>query len=277
MAADLTTVLSVARTGSRVVRYLIRPARRVAGLNGSGLDVLNQFGRDPWLLGSERPSLTGKLQRGGHLVRRGAGLVVLLVFGVLGALLLLPLLLLLGFGAAGGSDMAGWLLGFTLLLGVLGSIWTARWASQLLRAEEVSISAAPGVSTNDELILLQTLRQHERALPGSARLAFHATVIATRDALRASAGETTLSRDVFDVRQAAREDLPELLDAYRSVPRTPRNDAEFTRQLALIEGRMQSFIRDQTAQQERALKASGRYLEGKYGQTDGQQEDRQEQ
>lgn len=89
-------------------------------------------------------------------------------------------------------------------------------------------------------------------------------MIATRDALRASQDDAVLDRDSFDVRQAAREDLPELLETYRTVPPTPANQAELQRQLGLIEGRMAAVVRDREAQKSRALKAHGRYLEKKY-------------
>ena len=61
---------------------------------------------------------------------------MLLALVALGALLLGPLLLLLGFGTAFGSDVAGWLLAFTLLLATFGAVWTARRAARLIRARE---------------------------------------------------------------------------------------------------------------------------------------------
>lgn len=260
MAAHFTTVITVARTGTRVVRYLIQPARKLPGSRVAG------WGRDPWLLSAPDDGFTSRIQRGSHLARRGLGLGVLMLLSVLGASLLFVTLLLLGIALANGHTFAGWLMAFTLLLGVLGAVWTVRRAGQLLHARE---EAAPNAPQSEEATLLGTLRTHERALPGSTRTAFHATVIATRDALRATSDDITLTREAFDVRQAAREELPELLDAYQSVPRTSRNDAELLRQLSLIEGRMQKVIHARRADQERALQASGRYLDDKYGKKDG--------
>ncbi|WP_216325471.1 hypothetical protein [Deinococcus aestuarii] len=263
------TVFTAARTGSRVVRYLIRPARRLSPAN------LDLSGRDPWLPSGrpgERPG--GTLRRGASVARRAAGLLVLIALGVLGALLLGPLLLLLGVGTAFGSDVAGWLLGFTLLLAALGAVWTARRAALLIRAREeqeglVTLESSGGSGrasgADDEAGLLALLRGSERALPSSTRTALHATVIATRDALRVTANDLSLGRDAFDARQAAREDLPELLRTYRAAPRTPEADRLLLGQLALIERRMSGVVRERQRAQARTLDAHRRYLEGKYG------------
>ncbi|WP_102125749.1 hypothetical protein [Deinococcus planocerae] len=262
------TVFTAARTGSRVVRYLIRPARRLSPAN------LDLSGRDPWLP-SERPGgRPGEtLRRGASVARRAAGLFVLLALCVLGAVLLGPLLLLLGVGTAFGSDVAGWMLAFTLLLATFGAVWTARRAAHLIRAREDQVGVvtldAPGTlgsgGADDEAGLLALLRGSERALPPSTRAALHATVIATRDALRVTSGDLSLGRDAFDARQAAREDLPELLRTYRAAPRTPEADRLLLGQLTLIERRMGEVVRERQRAQSRTLDAHRRYLEGKYG------------
>ncbi|MFK7601032.1 hypothetical protein ACI3L1_02335 [Deinococcus sp. SM5_A1] len=264
MAPSVTTILTVARTGSRVVRYLIRPAHRGPG------DV-NGLGHDPWLTPQPGRGGPDELRRQAtRLARRGMGLGKLTLQGVLGAFVIFPLLLIFGVLLALGFEPAGWLLGITLLLGLLGLVRTAVRATRLMNAPDedalanTSTAALPADLKADETSLLGTLRTHERALPPASRLAFHATVIATRDALRVSAGDPMLNRDAFDVRQAAREDIPELLETYRTVPPTPANEAELQRQLALIEERMSAVIRDRNAQQGRVLKAHGRYLENKY-------------
>ncbi|GMA16703.1 hypothetical protein E5F05_17070 [Deinococcus metallilatus] len=252
MASRVTTLYMAARTGSRVVRYLIRPAAHHAGVS-----------RDPWSLPG-RPHLP--VRRGASLARRALGLVVLLVLSVLGAVLLVPLLVLLGIGTASGYAAAGWLLGFTLLLAALGAIWTFRRASRLITAPEEAVPGPLDAATgDDETGLLALLRAGERALPASARSALHATVIATRDALRATAGDLSLGRDAYDVRQAAREDLPELLRSYRAAPRSPETDRLLLGQLGLIGRRMQGITRERQQQQARALEAQRRYLESKYG------------
>ncbi|BDP40924.1 hypothetical protein DAETH_08930 [Deinococcus aetherius] len=261
-----STLFTAARTGSRVVRYLIRPARRLPARSP------DSWGRDPWL----PPGGPGHpLRRGVSVVRRAVGLLVLLALCVLGALLLGPLLLLLGVGTAFGSDVAGWLLAFTLLLATFGAVWTARRATLLIRAREegeadlVTLDAPTGSGSaaraDDEAGLLALLRGSERALPTSTRAALHATVIATRDALRVTAGDLSLGRDAFDARQAAREDLPELLRAYHAAPRTPQADDLLLGQLALIERRMSGVVRERQKAQARTLDAHRRYLEGKYG------------
>ncbi|GGM10892.1 hypothetical protein [Deinococcus aerophilus] len=265
MAPSVTTILTVARTGSRVVCFLIRPAHKGPG-------NLRELGYDPWLTpdGSE-----GLRRRASRLARRGAGLGKLALQGVLGAVVVLPLLLIFGVLFALGFDPAGWLLGLTLLLAVLGLVRTALRASRLMRAPDEELdSGASGMTAasslqnpslqDDEAGLLELLRRHERALPAPTRTAFHAAVIATRDALRASAHDATLDRDTFDVRQAAREDLPALLAAYRASPATLANDAELGRQLQLIERRMNAVIQDRAAKHQRVLEAHGRYLETKY-------------
>lgn len=258
MAPHVTTVLTVARAGSRVVRYLIRPARHPAlGLSATG--------RDPWL--EARPP--ARLRRGASVARRGLGLVMLLVLALLGASVVGTVAVLLGIGAASGSAVAGWLLGFTLLLGLLGTFWTGRRALNLLRADhelpaDVDRAAALPTAAADEAGLLRLLRQHEGALGAPARTAFHRTVIATRDALRLAEDEPTLSRDTYDVQQAAREDLPELMAAYRAVPASRASDEQLLEQLRLIETRVQEVGARRAAQRRRMLGAHGDYLRGKY-------------
>jgi hypothetical protein len=261
-----STLFTAARTGSRVVRYLIRPARRLPA------GRLDPWGRDPWVP-SGGP--TTPLRRGVSVVRRAAGLAVLLALCVLGALLLGPLLLLLGFGTAFGSDVAGWLLAFTLLLATLGAVWTARRAALLIRARggehtdlvtlDAPTTTGPSQGADDEAGLLALLRSGERVLPSSTRDALHTTVIATRDALRLTAGDLSLGRDAFDARQAAREDLPELLRTYHAAPRTPEAENLLLGQLALIERRMGEVVRERQGQSVRTLDAQRRYLESKYG------------
>ncbi|EYB67316.1 hypothetical protein DEIPH_ctg044orf0032 [Deinococcus phoenicis] len=208
--------------------------------------------------------------------RRALGLGGLALRGVLGAVVVVPLLLIFGVLFALGIEPAGWLLGITLLLALLGLIRTAVQGARLLSAGPLPDAAArPGVpappaSTADaEADLLALLRAGERALPTPGRSALHATVIATRDALRATADETALGRDAFDVRQAAREDLPELLRTYQAAPRTPENERLLLDQLNLIGTRMRAVAREHQARQTRVLEAQRRYLESKYGAEEG--------
>ena len=258
MAPHVTTVLTVARAGSRVVRYLIRPARHPA------LD-LSVTGRDPWL--EARPP--ARLRRGASVARRGLGLVMLLVLALLGTSVVGTVAVLLGIGAASGSAVAGWLLGFTLLLGLLGTFWTGRralnllWAGDGLPADVDRAAPLPSAAA-DEAGLLRLLRQHEGALNAPARSAFRRTLIATRDALRLAEDEPTLSRDTYDVQQAAREDLPELMAAYRAVPASRASDEQLLEQLRLIETRVQEVGTRRAAQRRRMLGAHGDYLRGKY-------------
>lgn len=260
MAPHVTTVLNVARTGSRVVRYLIQPAKRA---DLTSMKSTSEWGHDPWLPQSEAQR---KLSRGANLTRRGLGLMTLLLLAVLGAIVLGVAVLLLGIGVASGSDIAGWLMGLTLLIGAIGAYWTARRASRLLRAEsDVPVPAAfPPTPDGDEASLLTLLRTHERALPAATQAAFQATVIATRDALRLTAQDSALQRDTFDVRQAAREDLPELMDAYRAVPPSRQSDQQLLEQLSLIEQRMQAVTSERVSHRQRDLSANGRYLRDKY-------------
>ncbi len=253
MALNVTTVVSVARTGSSVVRYLIRPARRLSS---------RQWNEDPWLASA----LTQQARQGASLVRRGVGVLVLVALSILASVLLLPVMLLLGLGTLAGSDISGWLLGLTLLLGFIGAIWTTQRAKRILYAEETELGrqTLQEPYPADEQHLLMALRQHERALPKTVRGNLHNTIIATRDALRASTHEQTLSRETFDVQQAARQDIPELLEVYKASPKTLQSDLELSQQLRLIENRMQRVIQTRATEQQRALKAHGKYLESKY-------------
>lgn len=257
MAPRVTTVLTAARAGSRVVRYLIRPAGQSArpGLRAP----------DPWL--APQPP-AHPLRRGANLARRALGLGVLLVLSVLGALLLVPLLAVLGIGTASGSHLAAWFLGFTLLLGLFGTVWTFRRASRIITVPREPEAAPPdgtAPTADDEAGLLALWRAGERALPAASRTALRDTVLATREALRATADDASLGRDAFDARQAAREDLPDLLRTYRAAPLSAATDDLFLGQLRLIERRMQGIAHDRQAQQTRALEAQRRYLESKYG------------
>lgn len=263
---NAATIVTVARTGSRVVRYLIRPAQRLQG----GSITLMTRGRDPWL-----PPPTGsaahaasRARRAGSLVRRMLGLVALLILGVLGALLVGPLLFLLGIGTASGSDVAGILLALTLAAAAFGVYWTASRARAILHAPEDTTPPTTldltGAATNDEASLLTTLRLHERTLPAPARAALHATAIATRDALRVTAHDQALGRDTYDAQQAARRDLPDLLSAYRAAPPTSAADLELLMQLGHIERRMRSVSSERAGQGQRKLEAHGRYLKDKY-------------
>lgn len=253
MAPHVTSIVTVARSGARAVRYLIRPAR------ANGLSSVNGLGRDPWLPQGETER---RLHRTASLTRRGLGLFTLLALSLFATMILGTAVVLLGIGVANGVTWAGWLLALTLLTGLMGLFWTARRASAIINpAQTTSDPSAALVS--EEQALLELLRAHERALPAPTQAAFRDAVISTRDALRASQGDELLSRDAFDARQAARADLPELLDAYRRVPESPQSDQQFLEQLALIEQRMQTVIAARPAPA-RTLKANRRYLEEKY-------------
>ncbi|NTY00087.1 hypothetical protein [Deinococcus sp. JMULE3] len=236
------------RGGARLARQLLTPTPDPAG--------------DPWQLqrpGDPRRALThGRTQ-----ARRLAGVGLLAVLTLVALSFLGTLTVLLGIGVASGSDVAGWLLGVTLLLSLIVIAWSVRRARRLLRAptpHTVTLEAAPP----DEQDLLRTLRQHERALPPTTLPAFLGAVTATRDALRATAHTTTLTRDVFDARQAAREDLPRILHAYQEAAPQGRDDRELTRQLRLIEDRMARIAREQAQAQRRDQQADTTYLRDKY-------------
>ncbi|MEW6421426.1 MAG: hypothetical protein AB1511_06835 [Deinococcota bacterium] len=256
MALRVTRLSFAARTGSWVVRSLVRPAWRMVWRR------LAPWPRDPWApLTVRKPAPRPDLGR-------VLGLTTLVLQSVLGFLLVVPLLVVLGIGTALGVHVAAWLLGVTLLLALLGLIRNVIRGARLLSAAPAPAAVLSGEArplSRDEDELLALLRSGERALPASARSALHATVIATRDALRCTAGDAALGRDAFDARQAAREDLPELLRTYHAAPRTPETDRLFLGQLALIERRMRGITRERQQQQARALEAQRRYLESKYG------------
>ncbi|PTA67294.1 hypothetical protein C8263_13390 [Deinococcus arcticus] len=160
--------------------------------------------------------------------------------------------MLLGIGVASGSDVAGWLLGLTLL--ALGL--TLLWARRRLRQWRTQVQAAPA---SDELGQLRVLQAQARALPRPERTALLGALQATAQALQVTGGEGTLTRDAFDARQAAREDLPELLAAAR----TPV-DGAVQAQLALIETRMTAIAERGRAAQLRSARARTAYLQDKY-------------
>lgn len=198
------------------------------------------------------------------LGRRAKGLTWLAVQSVLGFVAVLGLLLLFGLLLALGWDPAGWLIGVTLILAFLGVARTFFQGRRLLSpAPEVPLAQA--TPDDDEARLLRLLRSGERALPPAARPAFHAAIIATRDALRLTAGDETLSRDAFDARQAAREDLPALLQTYRAAPHAPDAERLLVSQLDLIGRRMGEVVHERRGQHTRTLEAQRRYLESKYG------------
>ena len=226
---------------------------------------------DPW----ERRSLS-PVHRAEHAVRRGADLGQralslggLLLLGLMAFAVFVTLLFGLGILLANGNAAAGWLMGLVLILGLVVAAWIGRRASSVLRAPPVSdVPDAPPSVRDDEMNLLALLRTGERALPAPGRAALHATVIATRDALRLTADDAAFGRDTHDARQAAREDLPELLHTYQSGRRTPETDRLFLEQLDLIGHRMREVVQERQAQHVRVLTAQRRYLESKYREDD---------
>ncbi|GGR77948.1 hypothetical protein [Deinococcus sedimenti] len=236
------------RGGARLARQLLTPTPDPAP------------GGDPWQV--QRPGdPRAALARGRGQARRLGGVGLLIVLTLVALSFLGTLSVLLGIGVASGSDVAGWLLALTLLLSFAVIAWSARRARRLLRAptpDTVTLHAAPG----DELGLLRTLRQYERALPTPSLPAFQQAVTATRDALRVTEHASTLTRDVFDARQAAREDLPRILGSYAAA-HTP-DHRELDRQLQLIEARMTAITREQAQAQRRDQQADTTFLRDKY-------------
>lgn len=212
---------------------------------------------DPWLT-------SGGGRQPGDLTRRAAWLLRLVLGGLLAAAVLSALVLVLIIFAVQGSRVAAWLLTATLLLAVLGLMWGARRAGRLLRGPAASVEGPQGTLAQDEAGLLHTLRTHQRALPPGSRAAFEGAVLATRDALRLTAADATLGRDAYDARQAAREDLPEVLRVYHAAPRSAAVEQELRAQLGVIEGRMRQVAQARAEVQGRALRAHRRYLEDKY-------------
>ena len=284
MAPSVPRVKTVARTAGRAAARVApllrgpepadpRPAWTEAG-PGHDDGVHDDWAHDDWALApasANRPALNLQhaAERGRNLTRRALGLGVLLLLTLLGAGVVSVVMVLLGVGLAAGSDVAGGLMVFTLLLALSGAWLAARRAGELLRPQSQSQSRlAPPVPAppepDAEAALLQTLRAHEHHLPPQARAAFHATVMATRDALRATAADVQMNRDAFDARQAAREDLPELMDAYRAVPRDPRNDTQLLEQLRLIHTRMAHITQAHAVRTGDKLAAHGHYLRDKY-------------
>lgn len=247
----MTRSRTILRGGVRAARDLLSPPTH-GPLNPA----------DPWRLQPGRDPRAA-LAHGRTQARRFAGVGLLAVLTLTALSFLGTLAVLLGIGVASGSDVAGWLLGATLLLSLIVLGWSVRRARRLLRAptpDPLTLEAAPP----DEQDLLRTLRQHERALPAPTLPALLGAVTATRDALRATAHTTTLTRDVFDARQAAREDLPRILDTYQTAAPQGRDDRELTRQLRLIEDRMARIAQEQAESQRRDQQAGTTYLRDKY-------------
>ncbi len=291
MARHVLTVFQLARVGSRVARHLAGPAVHAFPAGGT-LRRMDGMDRDDqrWAVTPRPDTRPGPLapvnpqqlmQRGANLTRRAVGLGVLALLSILGAGVLIVALVFLGLGLANGSTIAGILMAVVLLLGVLGTVWTVRRAGTLIKPEELPAAptavpaaqgtplALPADTGAVEATLLQTLRTHERPLSAPARAAFHATVIATRDAVRVTAGDAEMNRDAFDARQAAREDLPELMSAYRAVRKSEQTEAQLLEQLQLIHARMSRINAERAAVRQDKLAAHGHYLREKYqGETD---------
>ncbi|MDO4244466.1 MAG: hypothetical protein Q4C89_00385 [Deinococcus sp.] len=249
----VTIAPALARQGLNVVRGLTRPPT-------------GETQPDPWAIAAGSTEAPLNWQRGQQVARRGAGTALLVGLALLGLGLLLPLILLLGVGVANGSAPAGWVLVLVLLLALVGLFWTGRRVLALWRTPPSQPDPATPSEEND---LLTLLREYGPRVSEAARPAFQATVLATRDALRATTGQTTLTRESFDARQAARSDLPELLHAYHALPvsssaEQAQRDQAFLEQLRLIEGRMQEVKVGQRQTRERQLQANGAYLRDKY-------------
>ena len=235
-----------------------------------------QWAVDPWreAHSGKRVNTQHLVEQGANLGRRVAGLGLLALLSVLGAGVLIVALVFLGMGLASGSTIAGILMAVVLLLGVLGTVWTVRRAGMLIQPQNAQVTPVPAPQGTPlalpadtgavEATLLQTLRTHERPLTAPARAAFHATVIATRDAVRVTAGDAEMNRDAFDARQAAREDLPELMSAYRAVRKSEQTEAQLLEQLQLIHARMSRINAERAAVRQDKLAAHGHYLREKY-------------
>lgn len=251
--SKLTT--GAAREGVRIIRQIARPN------TAQSSRVVSD---DPWQA-LEQEAARGpqpNWEKGKQIARRGASWGLLLGAVFLGAVILLPLTILLSIGALNGSAPAAWVLGLVLLLGLFGMIWAGFQARNLLRPLPAPSSAVP--QQHDENGLLALVREHGAALGELPRHAFQSTVLATRDALRATADEVTLSRAGFDARQAARDELPALLQTYRALPAGEQRDREFLEQLRLIESRMQEVRAEGLSLQQRQVQANRKYLENKY-------------
>ncbi|BBN95613.1 hypothetical protein DEGR_23460 [Deinococcus grandis] len=95
----------------------------------------------PWPAEPRRPLATpagprprAALTHGRTQARRFAGVGLLAVLTLTALSFLGTLAVLLGIGVASGSDVAGWLLGATLLLSLIVIGWSVRRARRLLRA-----------------------------------------------------------------------------------------------------------------------------------------------
>lgn len=225
---------------------------------------------DPWAASPHAPASRSWSQRGRELAQRGVGLATLLLLSVLGAAVLVVALILLGIAFANGQGWAGWLLLLTLAAGLGAGWWVTRQIFMLLGVRKAAVPAPPTrpipTALDDETRLLHFWQKHQASVSGLLSPALQSTVLATRDALRALErnGSATLSRELFDTRQAIREDLPELLDAYRSVPPSRQSDAQLLDNLATIEKRMRGILEAQREAQARELSAAGSYLKDKY-------------
>ncbi|MBZ9751673.1 hypothetical protein K7W42_12430 [Deinococcus sp. HMF7604] len=237
-AARSRAVWRVARSGVRATTTLLRPVQGAQ--------------TDPWALAPARPA-------SGLRLRRAAGLGVLALVTVLALSILGTLAMLLAIGVASGSDVAGWLLGVTLVL----AVGVLLWARGRLMGWQPAPSTLPTEEAKD-LQALRVLHQQARALPRPLRADLERTLQATAGALRATAALPTLTRDAFDVRQAARADLPELLHAYHAAP---QQQPELRASLLVIEERMVSIARQGEQDAARAAQAQRVFVQEKYAST----------
>lgn len=199
--------------------------------------------------------------------KRGARAAAYIVITLVSLLIFMPIMIILGIGAIAGNSIMAWMMLFVMVFSLLGIVWTVRKVNKELSAPSTdsasSVETIDAESNNPESQLKQLLRSNAR-LPDVMWPAFRSTVIATRNALRATSKEGFLSRENFDARQAAERELPELIENYKALPPSSRTDIEFLEQLRLIEQRMQKVAVLQQEDAERTLKSQRRYLEDKY-------------
>ncbi|MFC6616948.1 hypothetical protein [Deinococcus radiophilus] len=182
-----------------------------------------------------------------------AALGLLLIFSVVA--------FVTGHGALGAALLALTLL-VVLVIGYLGLQTAQRGVRQGRRRaaevrEDLNLDRASLEQRGAERDLIRLLNRHESRLPATSRPQLRATVSAMHAAMQATRGE--LGREAYEVRQAAQEDLPRLLELAG-----PEQQADLAEALGLIERRMGQIADEQRQRQRRDYDTQREYLRGKY-------------
>lgn len=212
------------------------------------------------------PNAAGNRSAGPSLLQRILGLALAGIAGffTLGLLLIFAVLAFI----TGHPLIGSLLLGLLLLAGVGVAFFGLRTAQRGLTrgsrdSGEVPQANAAREQVQDESARRELLRLWEKynhRIPAEARPALRAAIASADEALVAFANEP-LSRERYEVQQAATHDLPDLLDVYA---RSGSDPAALAEALGLIDRRLRQLVQQAEAERQREFAARREYISGKY-------------